>query len=260
MAKLSVIAGIPVPIESLGLEAFQPRIKDIAAMGEQPYFSALGLFIKSNKEDFQKVILEEQGELTFDEQRELEMELNINYGTDFLVFQYLANNIDRAKQNIESLLYIVFPKLRSIEWMPRIGIQLGLGDKTVLMDERAFEEFKEVIETVFDYQSESDKEKEYNPANPLANEIVEKIKKAKERRAAQNGSRKNDSESALADICSILSASSNTSLLDIIELTYPQLVIQHERSSLLLSFTNQIRASAFGGLKAEDIIDWTKTL
>lgn len=259
MAKLSVIAGTPVPISSLGMELHQPTIKEIAAIGEREYFSSLGLFMKSDAEEFKRITLEDQKEMTFDEQRELEMELSINFGSDFLVFQYLANTVEGAKKNVESLFYTIFQRIKGIEWIPRMGIQFKLDDHVILLDENSFKELKDTILTVLDYESESEKENGYKAANSLAQEIIDKINKAKEKRQKEGGAR-NESESALADLCSILASSSNTSLLDVLNLTYPQLVIQHERSSLLLGFTNQIRASVFGGLKSEDIIDWTKSI
>lgn len=47
--ELQRIAGIDVPVEELGITLHQPKIREIAILGEQEYFIALSLF-RLNKE------------------------------------------------------------------------------------------------------------------------------------------------------------------------------------------------------------------
>ena len=261
MAKLSVISGQPIPIVSLGDVVHQPKIKDIAAMGEEDYFFSLSVINQSDKDRFKENILQDKKDLTFDELRELEMELNFNYNTNYSIFQFFCSSSDNKTRNIiESLFYIIFPNLSSIQWTPRMGVIFNFQNKeTKVLTEESFDELREIVYNIFTYKTNGDKEKDFNPVNGLAQQIADKIQKAKEMRAAQ-GPRRTEEDSFLADVCSILAASTNSTLLEIMELTYPQLMIQYERSTLLMNFTNQMRVSAFGGIKSEDLIDWTRSL
>lgn len=267
MAKLHILAGTPIPVRSMGTIITQPKIREIAAIGEDKYFTVLSLFQKADKEDFKSEILKAEEarikkenpdlEMTEDDKREIEFELDITYPSDFSVFIYLLQAFPDLKSSFESFLYIIFPNLRKIGWVPTLNLTLAERDP-IDFTEDIFTEVKDIALSSLNYKTAEEQSAEFNPANGMASEIAEKIKRAKEKRNPQASS--NSTESPLADMSSILASSSNLSIQEVMDMTYPQLVIQYERSSLLLGFVNQIRASAFGGLDPDDIIDWTKTL
>lgn len=267
MAKLHILAGTPIPVRSMGTIITQPKIREIAVMGEDKYFTVLSLFQKADKEDFKSEILKAEEarikeenpdlEMTEDDKREIEFELDIAYPSDFSVFIYLLQAFPDLRNSFESFLYIIFPNLRKIGWVPTLNLTLAERDP-IDFTEDMFTEVKDIALSSLNYKTAEEQSAEFNPANGMASEIAEKIKRAKEKRNTQTSS--NSTESPLADMSSILASSSNLSIQEVMDMTYPQLVIQYERSSLLLGFVNQIRASAFGGLDPDDIIDWTKTL
>lgn len=257
MAKLEVLTGAPIPLISLGLSVKQPTIKEISLIGEDFYFMAVGVFGQSDRELFMSR-LDNDG-LTEQEIRERDMQLSIQMSTDYSVFQYYVSSIQEIRIAIESLFYVIFPELSNVEWLPRIGVQLCFGENSKILTEESFAELKNIITTVFDYSNQAEQEKAYNPANKMASDIAEKIKKAKEIRSRQRPDSQK-SESVLADICTIVSAVNNIPITEVIDYTYPQLSIMYERCTLLQGYTNQIRMGAFGGIKEEDVIDWTRAL
>ena len=267
MAKLHILAGTPIPVRSMGTTITQPKIREIAAIGEDKYFTVLSLFQKADKEDFKSEILKAEEErikkenpdleMTEDDRREIEFELDITYSSDFSVFVYLLQAFPDLKSSFQSFLYIIFPELRGIGWVPTLNLTLA-ERKPIDFTEEMFLEVKEIVLSSLNYKTAEEQSAEFNPANEMASEIAEKIKRAKDKRNTETSSK--STESPLADMSSILASSSNLSIQEVMNMTYPQLVIQYERSSLLLGFVNQIRASAFGGLDPDDIIDWTKTL
>lgn len=267
MAKLHILAGTPIPVRSMGTIISQPKIREIAAIGEDRYFTVLSLFQKANREEFKSEILKSEEarikkekpdfEMTEDDKREIEFELDIAYPSDFSVFIYLLKTFPDLKSSFESFLYIIFPSLRKIAWVPTLNLTFA-GEEAIDFTEDMFAEVKDIVLSSLNYRTAEEQRAEFNPANNMASEIADKIKRAKEKRNTEVSS--NSTESPLADMSSILASSSNLSIQEVMDMTYPQLVIQYERSSLLLGFVNQIRASAFGGLDPDDIIDWTKTL
>ena len=101
MAKLHILAGTPIPVRSMGTTIAQPKIREIAAIGEDKYFTVLSLFQKADKEDFKSEILKAEEakikkenpdlEMTEDDRREIEFELDITYPSDFSVFAFIFN-------------------------------------------------------------------------------------------------------------------------------------------------------------------------
>lgn len=261
--KLSIMAGTPIPLPSLGLLLNQPKIKEIAAMGEDNYFVILSLFERADKTKFKEEIIEEEfkdkKDATPDDKRELSFELDIEFPTDYAVFLYLINSIPNLKINFESFLFLVFLNIIKIEVFKKEIIMYDKDNKQYIINNSSFEEFRVVVLSALNYKTEEEKSQEFNPVNEFANEIAKKIDAAKKMRAKQNRN-VNKIESPISDMSSMLAASNNISILEIMNFTYPQLLIQYERSALLLNFTNQIRVSAFGGLKSEDIVDWTISL
>jgi hypothetical protein len=44
MDSLQLATGIPIPIPEIGITLLQPKISEIAMLGEQEYFTALNVF------------------------------------------------------------------------------------------------------------------------------------------------------------------------------------------------------------------------
>lgn len=262
MDKFKVFAGAPLPLPSLGLEVHQPRLREIAEVGEAEYFSAASLFINSDKEEFKKTIVDEHFKevenVTEDDRREFAFDLDIEFAHDIDVFLYLVYSIESMRSSMTAFLYTIFPQVRGVE-IGRKAIKLTIaGDREALIDNKVFPTLRDVVDEALLYRAEEDREEEYVPANALAESIAEKMRRAKERRKVSSSS--TSTESPLSDMASILATSDGLSIVEVLNLTYPQLIIQHGRSSLLLGFMNQITMGAFGGLDPENLIEWTKPL
>lgn len=50
--ELQIITGVDIPVPELGITVRQPRVREIAMLGEQQYFVALSVF-KLSKEQLQ---------------------------------------------------------------------------------------------------------------------------------------------------------------------------------------------------------------
>lgn len=219
----------------------------------------MSLFERANAEEFKDEIVNEEfkdrEDVTKDEKREFAFELDINFPNDFSVFLYLINNVDGLKIKMESFLYLLFPNIKRVLIDIKDIKLMDRDEETYIISNSSFVSIKEVVLNILNYKTQEEKSQEFNPVNEAAREIAEKIEKARKARASNQPL--NNSESPLSDMSSMLATSGNLSIREVMEMTYPQVVIQYERSVMLLGFVNQIRASAFGGLNPDDIIDWT---
>lgn len=259
MESLSRIAGTPVPIPMLRTLLKQPDIKTIASLGEDNFSSATSL-LQLDKDMYVKSILEKVEE---ENKQEVGFELSIKYPSNLAVFLDILTGDDAYfdRINLETFLHIIFPELDSIVWSPPMGFQLVLvnsrGEKNpVMIMEDNFEEFREDIGECFRIDSGSDTS-EYNPLGEEASRIANLIEEAKQKRN-QNKPKETTKTSAIGTLCSILATGDGISLLEVLNLTLPQLIIQSSRTIDLKDYTTQITLGAFAGLKDTEISDWRK--
>ena len=123
---------------------------------------------------------------------------------NLIVFIYLLQAFPDLRSSFESFLYIIFPNLRKIGWAPTLNLTLVERDP-IDFTEDMFTEVKDIALSSLNYKTAEEQSAEFNPANRMASEIAEKIKRAKEKRNTETSS--NSTESPLADMSSILASS-----------------------------------------------------
>lgn len=265
--QLRKIAGIPIPVPSIEQTIYQPKIKEIAMFGEEYFFISLGVFAASDTEEF---IAQQLKKIPEEEIEQYKVQFNYEkesgFLTNFKVFLKIIESDKFLENVIKSFLYLIFPNISNV-YLDEAVFQLSFREqgkeesKTSLITEVEFEEIKTILEECFSYETEADKEKEFNPANDMAAEIARKMEEAAAKRAINNGSaNKKNEESILSNMASTLATSDGLSLEQVLNLTFPQLFIQTNRTMLLKQYTSQITLGAFGGLDADDIVNWQKPI
>lgn len=162
--ELQLITGIDFPVEELGLTLRQPKVKEIAMLGEQNYFVALQLF-RMTKESL-KI---ENPELT-----------------NWMIFQEALGQKIEGITNTRTLV-TNFLQLFVIQ-------HLTLGPRSIIIDTpegltniepEQFDIFQKIVCTVGGESLLVPSEEQFRPKNKRAAEIAEKMKKARKRIAAQ---------------------------------------------------------------------------
>ena len=223
--RLALMCGVDIPIPSLQLVAHQPKIKEIALMGETDFFIAVQcLSIDKNFLNQDKSLLQD------------------------------TNNFQKiATQKLFSLL---FPNY-SVLFTPR-SIMLQKEAFSVMIDENNFNELQEIAKQIFCIANKNNQQANFNPADERARQIAEKLMRGRKRVAEQNGSA---NASIFSQYLSILTVGlSSTSLQELMELTMFQLYDLIERYQLYISWDIDIR-SRMAGAKPEDKPDnWMKNI
>lgn len=236
--RLALMCGSDIPVPQCKVVIHQPKIKEIALIGETDFFVAIQC-LTINKS------------LLSQDKRLLENTSN------FQIFMTIMQEKEAKdkKEAVKSLFSILFPNYTPM-FTPRSIILKGEVD--ISIDEEGFETLQPIFKEVFCVSNQKNQQQNFNPANAKAKEIAEKIMRGRQRVAEINGSAK---ASVFAQYLSILSVGMSTmSLSDLMDLTMYQMYDLIERYQLYVSWDIDIK-SRLAGAKPDDRPDnWMKNI
>lgn len=237
--RLGLMCGIDLPIPEMALVVHQPKIKEIAFIGETEFFTgAQCLCINKN----------------------ILMDDSIPEDTNnFQIFMMIMADKETAdkKQAVLQTLTLLFPNAK-ILFTPRAMIIQQDGQESVLVDEQNFEFLQKLLEKIFCFDSKKNKEESYNPANAKAKEIADKLMKGRKKVAELNGSA---NASIFSQYLSTLTVGLNSmSLEDCMNLTMYQLYDLIERYSLYINWDIDIRGKLAGAKSDKKVDNWMKNI
>lgn len=237
---LSLMAGIDIPVLEIQVNIHQPKIIEIAYMGEEGFFSAMqSLCIEKNK---------------FEENPQIARMSNLE-----LLFSVLNNSEKKKgkKNDLVNLLTIMFP-----EYQPLFSVNSILlkprdnNGKIVIIDNHNFDILQPVFKKMF--CADSFQKDAYNPASKRAQEIAEKMMRGRAKVAAQKGELET---STLTRYISLLSVGLSMPLSEILNLTLFQLYDLVERYMLYTKWDLDIKTRLAGGTpKDEDKEGWMRNI
>ena len=237
--RLALMCGSDIPIPQLQVILHQPKVKEIALMGETDFFVAVQcLNINKNLLSQDKNILQDTNNFQI-----------------FMTIMSEAETKDKKKAT-QQLLSLLFPDYK-IFFTPRTIMLQGNGI-SVSIDESNFEILQNILKEVFCVSNKNNQQAGFNPADAKAKEIAEKLMRGRKRVAEQTGSA---NASIFGQYLSILTVGlSSMSLQELMDLTMFQLYDLIERYQLYISWDIDIR-SRLAGAKPDDKPDnWMKNI
>lgn len=237
--RLALMCGIDYPLPQLDTIIHQPKIKEIALMGEEDYFIGIQcLCVKKDMITQDKTVLS-----------------NIN---NFQVFMTLINEPEAKDKKIaaQSVLSLLFPNSKII-FTPQ-SLLINTEGKTVVIDENNFEILQEHVKKITCLSSREGED--FNPQGKKAREIAEKLKRGRQRVAAQKQA-EGGSGSVLGQYLSILTIGlQSMALADLMDLTMYQIYDLVERFRLHLAWDIDVRSRLAGATPDKQPDDWMKNL
>ena len=237
--RLALMCGTDIPVPELQCAIHQPKIKEIAMIGEQDFFIAVQC-LNINKDSLRQ-------------DRSL-----LQNTSNFQIFMTIMSEKETKDKKLatQQLLSILFPNYNAI-FTPR-SILLQGKDNSVMIDENNFEAIQQVLKNIFCLSNSNNQQAGFNPANEKAREIAEKLMRGRQRVAELNGTA---NASIFSQYLSILTVGlSSMSLQELMDLTMFQLYDLVERYQLYISWDIDIR-SRLAGAKPEDKPDnWMKNI
>ena len=234
--RLALMAGIDIPIPELQLTIHQPTIKEIAFIGDTDFF------IGSQCLTVDKKLLQQDETL-------LE---NTNNFQIFMTIMTEKESIDKRKATLQ-VLELIIPGYKVI-FTPRSMI-LSKQEQSIVIDEQNFQFLQAPLREIFCIKSSTE---DFNPANTKAKEIAEKLKRGRQRVAAQ----KNDGNGSIfvQYVSALTVGLSSMSLQDCLNLTMYQMFDLVERYSLWLDWDLDIKQRLAGATPDSKPDNWMKNI
>ena len=237
--RLALMCGTDVPVPECQLTIHQPRIKEIALIGESDFFSGIQCLCL-NKTMFVK-----------DES----LLANTNNFQIFMTIMTEKETVDK-KLAVQQVCTLLFPKYK-VMFTPRSILIVGEG-QTIQIDEQNFQYLQEALSEISCMKSGPMDQRAFNPADAKAREIAEKLMRGRARVAAEKGQ---TNVSVFTQYLSILTVGvSSMSLEELTNLTMFQLYDLIERYMLYVNWDMDVRCRLAGGKPDSQPDNWMKTI
>ena len=235
--KLALIAGTDIPIVELSLTLHQPKIKEIALIGDSSFFLGIQCLNVSTEAFIKdKTLLEKTN--------------------NFQIFMMIMKDKEsiEKKDAVLKVLSLIFPGYK-ISILPR-SIMFSKENETIIMDELNFNILQEILKDVFCLRGVGNQG--FNPGDAKAKEIADKLMKARQRVAAQ---KQGGEGSLFVMYTSILTVGLNSmSLEDCLNLTMYQMMDLIERYYAWLSWDMDIKSRLAGGKPDSRPENWMRNI
>lgn len=253
--KLTLVAGASIPVPQLKVNIHQPTIREIAVLGEEKFYTSVGLF-NISADSVVKALTSSpiKSEL---ERIELVKSM-ITTLSDFELLLQVLNEENDALLSFENILMLILPEY-TFSFEERIILGFNRKDPTqsITITEENYPVLKDIVQTIFCLKG--GKTKEFNPGNDKAKVIADKLEKAREKVRNLKGLSK-EKTYILANYISSLGIGSNAlNIINAVDLTVYQLFNQMERYGLYVQNDYALKA-AMAGAKNVEMIDWLKNI
>lgn len=239
---LLYLSGNEIPFSVARLNISQPKIKDIALLGENNFYSGVE-FLKFDKD----ILLQED---------KVHLENKSNFEVLIAIMNEQNLTIQKQKLQITMVLALLFPE-HSIE-IKRQYISLVKGEEEFQINNENFEEFKRIIKHMFCLDGDKDDKSDYNPSGPMAQQIAEKLKKRHQRISQEKN--QNKKISILERYVSILAVGESKDMNSLLNYTVYQLFDELKRYQLKMAWDLNLKARLAGAQDLEDAEDWMQDL
>lgn len=235
--KLALITGSDIPIEECRLVMHQPKIKEIALIGEKSFFTGLQC-LNINKS------------LYTDKDESL-----LQNTTNFQIFMtaMLDKRVQDKKMDVEQVLSLLLPNYKPI--FVQQALILSKDGQNITIDSNNFDIFQDTIATIFCIKPGMGDS--FNPSGKRGREIADKLMRARQRVAAEKGETEG---SSLAAYISSLAIAQQQTLLEISEYTLYQLYDALERYQLWLAWDIDMKSRLAGGKPDNKPENWMKNI
>lgn len=243
---LLLLSGIDIPFPQAQIIIHQPKIKEIAFIGEETFF--LGCEILN----FSKNLLS------------IEDKTNLENKSDFDIFMSIMNenrNPTTRKNRIcaEMVLSLIFPNYNININKENISIVENNDSKNIhKIDNNNFESFKEIISSIFCLKQSSLENNSYNPEGTKASEIAAKLLEGRAKAAQAKGEKQKIS--IISRYMSILAIGNKQSFESLNEYTIYQLFDSFNRFKMKNDFDIYLKAKMAGAKDLEEVDNWMKDI
>ena len=245
MDELLLLSGQPIPFPEGFTEIHQPRLKEIALIGEAKFYIATEY-------------------LTLDEKNMDTSDLSDK--SDFEILMMIMNDVSlkgrTAALCVLLLLSLLFPAFDiSFDTTKIILTSKEDSEFQTFIDNKNFKVFKQIVKEMFCLDRGDEDKKEYNAKGPLAKKIADKLKKRQEQlQKIKQESQKEQKVSILNRYVSILTVGEHKDMNSLLNYTVFQIYDEFERFNLKTAFDLNLQVRMAGATDVEEAENWMKDL
>ena len=233
------MCGIDIPIPECQLVIHQPRIREIAYLGEQDFFTGVQT-------------------LCIDKKMMIQDKALLDTTNNFQIFMTIMSEKETVdkKEAVQQVCTLLFPDCKTI-FTPRSMILQGKSGM-IIIDENNFEPIQQIVIQICCLRSGPGDQQSFNPANEKAAEIARKLMRGRQIVAEQKGE---TNTSIFSQYLSTLTVGLHSmSLQDLMDLTMFQLYDLIERYMLYINWDMDIRSRLAGGKPDSKPDNWMKNI
>ena len=236
--RLAMICGTDVPVPSCQLVLHQPRLEEIAMIGEKTFFSGVQT-------------------LCLHKTMFIEDKVLLATTTNFQIFMMIMSEKEakEKKEDVKQVLTLILPQYQVL-FTPN-SLILKLDNNTITIDETNFEDLQDALRKIFCMDDGVMDQQTFNPINSKAKEIADKIMKGRQRAAELKG---NSNVSVFTQYISMLTIGLHISMLELKKLTMFQLYDLVERFMLWINWDIDLRSRLAGAKPDEHPENWMKNI
>lgn len=240
IGDLLLLSGNDIPFPEARVSIHQPRLKEIAYIGEEAFFMGSGFL------DFSKNLLSEQDRT------------RLSNCDDFDIFMSIIINGDKsAKHTVEYALLVlslIFP-LYEVGVRPD-AIVLKRENEEMYINKNNFSKFKEIISFMFGMAQNKDSKEDYNPSGAMAQKIAEKFKRRRQQLRELSQDKIEGPISILSRYISILAVGLQKDLNSLMQYTVYQLYDEFQRFQMKTQWDAYIQARMAGAKDLDEVDNW----
>lgn len=231
---LALITGVDIAIPSCQLIVHQPKIKEIALLGEKVFFSGVQCL------NINKDLYKDESE-------------SFNF-SNFQIFMrtMLDDRMKERKEHTIQVLSLICPNYQSI-FTPN-SLIFKKDEAIALIDDNNFDSFQQVLTQIF--CTKAGQADSFNPTSEKGKEIAKKLMRARERVAQE----RSDEAGTLTAYVSSLAVAQHLSLLEVSNYTLFQLYDGLQRYQMQFAQDLEIRSRLAGGKSDDKIENWMRNI
>ena len=239
--KVLLMSGTDIPFVGAQTVIHQPRLWELGLIGGETKFLYGGQFLL-----FDKKSLIDQGESDLDDK------------SNFYIFMAIMNNSESSihKEGAKGLLTLLFPDSTILFQEDKILLQNKNNNYTTSINEENFDEFQNIIRSMFFSDGEDEKDKTYDPADKIAEKIANKIKQGKNKKAKSKNLDEDEEKDYYMQYVSILSIGVQKDINLLMNYTVYQIKSEFRRFQAKYSFDINLKARLAGAQDLEEVKDW----
>ena len=236
--RLAMICGTDIPVENCQLVLHQPRLEEIALIGERVFFSGVQT-------------------LCLHKTMFIEDKILLATTTNFQIFMMIMSEKEAKdkKDAVKTVLTLLLPDYQVL-FTPN-SLVFKKDETTILIDESNFEDLQEELRKIFCMNDGPMDQQTFNPINDKAKAIADKIMAGRKRVAEQKG---DTNVSVFTQYISTLTIGLHISMLELKQLTMFQLYDLVERFMLWINWDIDLRSRLAGAKPDEHPENWMKNI